>query len=35
MFLKSQTQYQLACAFCALVFAGLSFGAALYPLFLA
>ncbi len=30
--LKSQNQDQIACAFGALVFSGLSFGAALFPL---
>lgn len=32
MFLKSHTQDHMACAIGALVFAGLSFGAALFPL---
>ena len=32
MFSKSHNQDQLACAFGALVFSGLSFGAALFPL---
>jgi hypothetical protein len=32
MYSKSYSQDQLACAFGALVFAGLSFGAALFPL---
>lgn len=30
--LKSQSQGQVACAFGAMLFAGLSFGAALFPL---
>lgn len=33
MLFKTHTQDQLACAFGALVLAGLSFGAALFPLF--
>jgi hypothetical protein len=33
MFSKSHIQDQWACAFAALAFAGLSFGAALFPLF--
>ena len=32
MFISSHKQDQLACAFGALIFAGLSFGAALFPL---
>ena len=32
MFSNSHSQDQLACAFGAMVFAGLSFGAALFPL---
>lgn len=35
MFSKSHKQDHLACAFGALVFSGLSFGAALFPLIIA
>lgn len=35
MLFKSHNQDQLACAFGALVFAGLSFGAVLFPLIIA
>lgn len=35
MFIQSHSQDRLACAFGALIFAGLSFSAALFPLFAA